>query len=99
MATVVEKLHPYEAAKAAGREPFKVRNLAEAEFDRKELRLSGPTFDYMNVPAAYNTVMLTKLLMMEPGIVNDLIGKLAPAGEQAPARHGDHPEEPRLSLA
>ena len=35
MATVTEKMHPYEAAKAAGREPFMVRNLAEAEFGRK----------------------------------------------------------------
>ena len=40
MATVVEKMHPYEAAKAAGREPFKVRSLAEAEFGRKEMRLA-----------------------------------------------------------
>src|SRR3954466_2721434 len=40
MATAVEKMHPYEAAKAAGREPFKVRNLAEAEFGRKEMRLA-----------------------------------------------------------
>ena len=40
MATVTEKMHPYEAAKAAGREPFKVRNLAEAEFGRKEMRLA-----------------------------------------------------------
>ena len=40
MATAVEKLHPFAAAKAAGREPFKVRNLAEAEFGRKEMRLA-----------------------------------------------------------
>src|SRR5580765_2766987 len=40
MATVVEKMHPYEAARAAGREPFKVKNLAEAEFGRKEMRLA-----------------------------------------------------------
>src|SRR6187399_3089423 len=40
MATVVEKLHPFAAAKAAGREPYKVRNLAEAEFGRKEIRLA-----------------------------------------------------------
>src|SRR5436305_8703993 len=40
MATVVEKMHPFDAAKAAGREPFKVRNLAEAEFGRKEMRLA-----------------------------------------------------------
>ena len=40
MATATEKMHPYEAAKAAGREPFKVRNLAEAEFGRKEMRLA-----------------------------------------------------------
>src|SRR3954467_10020445 len=40
MATVVETLHPFAAAKAAGREPFKVRNLAEADFGRKEMRLA-----------------------------------------------------------
>src|SRR5580700_8852468 len=40
MATVTAKMHPYEAARAAGREPFKVRNLAEAEFGRKEMRLA-----------------------------------------------------------
>src|SRR5882672_9208548 len=40
MATVTEKMHPFAAATAAGREPFKVRNLAEAEFGRKEMRLA-----------------------------------------------------------
>src|SRR3979411_1975785 len=40
MATVTEKMHPYDAAKAAGREPFKVKSLAEAEFGRKEMRLA-----------------------------------------------------------
>ena len=40
MATVAEKMHPFAAAKAAGREPFKVKNLAEAEFGRKEIRLA-----------------------------------------------------------
>jgi adenosylhomocysteinase len=40
MATVTEKMHPFDAAKAAGREPFKVKNLAEADFGRKEIRLA-----------------------------------------------------------
>src|SRR3954470_23013882 len=40
MATVVEKLHPFETAKAAGREPFKVLDLALADFGRKEIRLA-----------------------------------------------------------
>src|SRR3954452_4583920 len=40
MATAVEKMHPYEAAKAAGREPFKVKDLGLAEFGRKEIRLA-----------------------------------------------------------
>ena len=40
MATVVDKLHPFAAAKAAGREPYKVRNLADADFGRKEIRLA-----------------------------------------------------------
>jgi adenosylhomocysteinase len=41
MATVVEKhVHPFAAAKAAGREPFKVKDLALADFGRKEMRLA-----------------------------------------------------------
>src|SRR5688572_29713706 len=40
MASVVEKLHPFEAAKAAGREPYKVKDLSLAEFGRKEMRLA-----------------------------------------------------------
>jgi adenosylhomocysteinase len=40
MATVTEKRHPFAAAKAAGREPFKVKDLSLAEFGRKEIRLA-----------------------------------------------------------
>ena len=40
MAIVTEKMHPFAAAQAAGREPFKVKNLHEAEFGRKEIRLA-----------------------------------------------------------
>jgi adenosylhomocysteinase len=40
MATAVEKLHPFAAAKAAGREPYKVKDLSLADFGRKELRLA-----------------------------------------------------------
>src|SRR6476659_7379543 len=41
MATVIEKhQHPFAAAKAAGREPFKVRDLSLADFGRKEMRLA-----------------------------------------------------------
>jgi adenosylhomocysteinase len=41
MATVIEKhLHPFAAAKAAGRQPYKVADLALAEFGRKEMRLA-----------------------------------------------------------
>ena len=40
MATVVEQTHPFAAAKAAGREPFKVKDLSLAEFGRKEIRLA-----------------------------------------------------------
>ncbi|MGE3510616.1 MAG: adenosylhomocysteinase, partial [Vicinamibacterales bacterium] len=40
MATVTEKLHPFAAAKAAGREPYKVADLSLAEFGRKEIRLA-----------------------------------------------------------
>src|SRR6476660_8439193 len=40
MATVTEKMHPFTAAKTAGREPFKVKDLSLAEFGRKEIRLA-----------------------------------------------------------
>src|SRR5437660_4239852 len=40
MATVVEKRHAFAAAKSAGREPFKVKDLSLAEFGRKEIRLA-----------------------------------------------------------
>src|SRR6266403_3073714 len=40
MATVTEKMHPFAAANAAGREPFKVKDLSLAEFGRKEIRLA-----------------------------------------------------------
>src|SRR5471030_2195451 len=40
MATATEQMHPFAAAKAAGREPFKVQDLSLAEFGRKEIRLA-----------------------------------------------------------
>src|SRR6476469_4860966 len=41
MTPTAEKVqHPYSAAKDAGREPFKVRDLSQAEFGRKEIRLA-----------------------------------------------------------
>ena len=40
MATAVMTPHPFAAARAAGREPFKVKDLSEAEFGRKEIRLA-----------------------------------------------------------
>src|SRR2546423_2931014 len=40
MATATEKLHPFAAAKSAGREPYKVKDLSLAEFGRKEIRLA-----------------------------------------------------------
>jgi adenosylhomocysteinase len=40
MSTVAEKVHAFEAATAAGRQPFKVKDLALAEFGRKEIRLA-----------------------------------------------------------
>src|SRR4051812_42496791 len=40
MTTATEKMHPFAAAKAVGREPFKVKDLGLAEFGRKEIRLA-----------------------------------------------------------
>jgi adenosylhomocysteinase len=39
-ATLAAVPHPFDAARAAGREPFKVRDLDLAEFGRKEIRLA-----------------------------------------------------------
>ena len=41
MSATAEKVqHPFAAARAAGREPFKVKDLAQAEYGRKEIRLA-----------------------------------------------------------
>ncbi len=40
MSTAVSEMHAFDAAKKAGREPFKVKDLSEAEFGRKEMRLA-----------------------------------------------------------
>ena len=40
MATIAEKPHPFAAAKAAKREPFKVADLSLADYGRKEIRLA-----------------------------------------------------------
>ena len=40
MTTATPTLHPFAAAKAAGRDPYKVKDLSLAEFGRKEMRLA-----------------------------------------------------------
>ncbi|HEX8829617.1 MAG TPA: adenosylhomocysteinase, partial [Longimicrobium sp.] len=40
MSGVAEMVHAFSAAQEAGRPPFKVRDLGEAEFGRKEIRLA-----------------------------------------------------------
>jgi adenosylhomocysteinase len=40
MSTAVKEMHPFEAAAKAGRQPYKVKDLALAEFGRKEIRLA-----------------------------------------------------------
>jgi len=40
MPVATSTLHPFAAAKAAGREPYKVKDLGLAEFGRKEIRLA-----------------------------------------------------------
>src|SRR5688500_5383842 len=40
MSTAVGEMHAFEAAARAGREPYKVRDLSQAEFGRKEMRLA-----------------------------------------------------------
>src|SRR5690349_22760517 len=40
MSTAVKEMHPFEAAVKAGRQPYKVKDLALAELGRKEIRLA-----------------------------------------------------------
>jgi adenosylhomocysteinase len=40
MTTAVQDVHAFDAARKAGREPFKVKDLGLAEFGRKEIRLA-----------------------------------------------------------
>jgi len=40
MATTAAAPHPFDAARSAGRDPFKVQDLALADFGRKEIRLA-----------------------------------------------------------
>jgi adenosylhomocysteinase len=40
MTTIAPAIHPFELTRAAGREPFKVKDLALAEFGRNEIRLA-----------------------------------------------------------
>src|SRR3970040_1595243 len=40
MTTTIERMHAFDEARKAGREPFKVKDLSLAEFGRKEIRLA-----------------------------------------------------------
>src|SRR3954447_14605710 len=40
MATAIQEVHAFDAAKKVGREPYKVKDLGLAEFGRKEIRLA-----------------------------------------------------------
>jgi adenosylhomocysteinase len=40
MSTAVQEMHAFDAARKAGREPYKVKDLGLAEFGRKEIRLA-----------------------------------------------------------
>src|SRR5439155_18846569 len=40
MSAAIERIHAFDAAVKAGREPFKVKDLSLAEFGRKEIRLA-----------------------------------------------------------
>ena len=40
MSVVTERVHPFDAATAAGRKPFKVKDLSLADFGRQEIRLA-----------------------------------------------------------
>src|ERR1043165_7666615 len=40
MGATATSVHPFQATRDAGREPFKVRDLSQAEFGRNEIRLA-----------------------------------------------------------
>src|SRR5215467_4653579 len=40
MSVSIERTHAFDEARAAGREPFKVKDLGQADFGRKEIRLA-----------------------------------------------------------
>ena len=40
MSVTTDRIHAFEEARKAGREPFKVKDLSLAEFGRKEIRLA-----------------------------------------------------------
>ena len=40
MTTIAPAIHPFELTRAAGREPFKVKDLSLAEYGRNEIRLA-----------------------------------------------------------
>src|SRR5262249_4909471 len=40
MSATIERTHAFDEARKAGRQPFKVKDLALAEFGRKEIRLA-----------------------------------------------------------
>src|SRR6516164_53448 len=40
MSATIERVHAFDEARKAGREPFKVKDLSLAEFGRKEIRLA-----------------------------------------------------------
>ena len=73
MATVIEKKqHAFEAAKAAGRQPYKVADLALADFGRKEMRLAEQEMPgLMSIRREYaaskpSSVMLMPLIATVP---------------------------------
>ena len=40
MSATIERIHAFDEARKAGRDPFKVKDLSLAEFGRKEMRLA-----------------------------------------------------------
>jgi adenosylhomocysteinase len=54
MTSTAQQMHPFDAAKAVGRPPFKVADLADAELGRKEIRLAEQEMPgLMSVRAQY----------------------------------------------
>ena len=87
--TTATDAHPFEAARAAGREPFKVADLSLAESGRKEIRLAEHEMPgLMAVREKYGTE--------KPLAGLKVMGSLPPRWSSVARRQGARSRSPRV---